>query len=343
MKKIGIPNLGNTCYSNSILQILSSIMCLTIPAQLDAREGIEKDKYTMAANIYSLIKEIRKGEVQKSTLVKTYLSVAKCYPSFRLGQQDQNEYLNTILTVLHDCTAKPSVMNIVMPDRPLNQEEQLELRAYHSMRIDGSSVIGTSDVTLTNNIFMRSSISENFTGQILTQTLCTNCGHVSCMFDVFRTWELPIPKPKSGTISLGDCIDVFTQRTQLSQKEQNKCTHCNVYNPSHIIRCLWHAPKILIISLGRFINTWDGKSEMLMTKNGSLVDLPEDLILNVRDHHINYTLVSIAHHIGGLNSGHCYAQVKDNEGKWYLIDDETVNQVDHFTSDNAYIVFYARA
>lgn len=353
---VGMPNLGNTCYANSIIQILASIPYLTVPKELVPKEGLSRDRYVLASNIYRLIQEIRDGNtgnlkpgnsmkpgnssIGRTTILQAHIAMAKCYPSFARGQQDQNEYLNTLLSVLHDCSSTHATMSITLPDRPLTEHESLEVKGYQSMRVDGSSVLGSGLVTLQNDTLLKSSIFEYFTGQTLTQTCCTHCGHVSYTFDIFRTWDVSIPE---NATSLEDCLNYNTSVTQLGQEEQNECTKCKRNNPSYISRKLWNVPKVLVISLGRFCIR-DG----MMSKNINPIKIPEQI--NVSSYCLynqskNYELVAVAHHAGGLNSGHCYSSIKREEpsgsASWYVIDDEEVSKIDGPLSRHAYICFYA--
>jgi ubiquitin C-terminal hydrolase len=337
-RPVGLPNIGTTCYANSILQILASIEFLTIPKILPRKEGVPNSKYVLAGNIYELIRQIRQRKVEHNTIIQAFIAMARCNPSFAQGQQDQNEYLNYVLSVLHDCSSTRSIMNIELPNRRLTKKEELEVSGYHSMRIDGTAVVGTQIVGPTNNFMLKSSIFLYFTGQTLTQTCCTSCGHISNVFDIFRSWNISMP-PEART--LDDCMSHYTATTQLGSDEKNMCTKCNVYNPSYVTRKLWNCPTILIISLGRFAHNNEGNTY----KNTNPIRIPEYLDVgrysSSPEISCPYRLVAIAHHIGEINCGHCYCTIKVNDA-WYEIDDNAVTAVANYCAQHAYICFYQR-
>jgi ubiquitin C-terminal hydrolase len=60
---------------------------------------------------------------------------------------------------------------------------------------------------------------------------------------------------------------------------------------------------------------------------------------------VNYKLVAVIHHLGSLNRGHYYANVKTNND-WYEFDDDKVTRAGIYgmrnTSKSAYLLFYQR-
>jgi len=342
---VGLPNLGNTCYANSIIQILSSLVDIVCPKNLYAKNGVSEKEYVMAGNLFRLIEEVRNGVPDKRTVIQTFLSVAKRYPQFATGQHDQNEYLNSILEVMHNCSSYPLNMVITKPERDLSYEEKLELTSFNNMRVDGSGIVGTNYVK-DDHTLMNSSIFENFTGQLLTRTKCVNpaCEFISDTLDVFRTLEVSI---KHNCQTLEDCLDNYVKTTQLGDSDTNKCKCCKVDNQSYIKRQIWRAPNILVISLKRFVAK-DINGGITMTKINKRIAIPD--ILDVSDYECipgsrqmssKYQLMSIAHHFGGMGCGHCYSHVKKN-GQWYLLDDDDVKRVPAPTGADAYMIFYQR-
>lgn len=348
---VGLPNLGNTCYANSILQILSSISTIVLPKSLYVKEGLSQDEYALASNIFRLMGEIREGKPDKKTLIQVFVSVAKRYPQFSTGQHDQNEYLNSILEILHNCSSAATDMIIEKPGRELSYSEKLELGSLDDLRRNGSGIVGTgySATSLKDNrTLMNSTIFHNFTGQLITRIECVNpeCGYISDTFDVFKTWEVPI---KKGCHTLDDCLSKFVQITKLDEDDTNECKKCKVKTRSHVRRQLWRAPKVLVISLKRFVAQNIG-GQWHMTKINNPIGIPDVLdILNyeiipssaARNQISKYRLKAIAHHMGEIGFGHCYSHIKKN-GNWYHVDDDAVQQVDGPSCRNAYMVFYER-
>lgn len=105
-------------------------------------------------------------------------------------------------------------------------------------------------------------------------------------------------------------------------------------------------PMMLTVHLKRFAFDLQTGS---MRKIGKHVDFSEKLDLAPymsKDKKVGkllYSLYAVLVHYGhGCGSGHYYAFVKNTEGKWYCMDDETVQPttIQQVIKENAYMLFY---
>ena len=82
-------------------------------------------------------------------------------------------------------------------------------------------------------------------------------------------------------------------------------------------------------------------------KNNSLIKFPFELDLckycvGYKKNTYKYNLISVANHIGSLNSGHYFSYVKNTNDNWYKYDDTMVSQISKsdVVSESAYCLFY---
>ncbi|KPP57302.1 hypothetical protein Z043_124994, partial [Scleropages formosus] len=71
-----------------------------------------------------------------------------------------------------------------------------------------------------------SKIVDLFSGQLRSTLHCSICSHYSTTFDVFYDLSLPIPKRSvaGASVSLKDCLELFSQEEQLDQENSPVCT-----------------------------------------------------------------------------------------------------------------------
>lgn len=106
--------------------------------------------------------------------------------------------------------------------------------------------------------------------------------------------------------------------------------------------CLYTTPKFLILHLSRFI-----KGYFDSEKNYREVNFDEYIKVSEEStgRSVEYRLMGVIHHLGSLNRGHYYAQVRIKD-EWYEMDDERVStaRISRYsnTSKSAYMLVYQR-
>lgn len=101
-------------------------------------------------------------------------------------------------------------------------------------------------------------------------------------------------------------------------------------------------PKFLVLHLSRFIKGYY-KSE----KNSREVRFDERLTLKEEgtQKRVEYKLIGVIHHLGTLNRGHYYAEVRIKD-EWYEMDDERVisSRLSSYSnsSKSVYMLLYQR-
>jgi len=152
---------------------------------------------------------------------------------------------------------------------------------------------------------------------------------------------------KEDTITLYDCLKLFTLEEQLGPDDAWYCNECKEFRQAKKRFDIWSAPKILIVHLKRFSYL----NRTSRDKIDSFVDFPlEDLdispfVIGHSEHPPIYDLYAVSNHYGSMGGGHytAYAKHRTNQN-WYLYDDSHVREVTPATvkSDAAYVLFYKR-
>ena len=361
----GLPNIGATCYLNSILQILLNIpemqslkpyraggggiedVNVNVKVEVEVERVETADGKDVCLNFEKFMHKHINNHEQIHELRAFIRSFICYYQNFGSGMQDQHEYLMLLFKIIHDCRNKPCSFTIKHPHN-LTELEKLEIIACENLRKDGMWI--SSDNLSTPNRGYDSIIFQTFTGQFHAQTTCSKCSYISNRFETFRAWEIDI----YGN-TLEECLSHTVQQTQLDEDQTYECDKCKKHNRSFRKITLWRAPPVLIINLKRFIaNIVNGN--LILSKNSANITIPVKLdirpYISLLPNSTQYSLFAVAHHIGNANSGHCFSCIKSPapapEEKWYNIDDSNVIELtniqiqQHISGSSPYILFYRR-
>jgi ubiquitin C-terminal hydrolase len=344
----GIRNLGNTCYLNSIIQCLSNIVPLT--RYFLEREEFEEDM----TNCLKRLKTKQSSPSKKENDVPGHFRVTvmwyhllnKMWKEHKViepiifkrvfgeidprvsgfNEQDSHEILLSLMNILHDSTAVEVEMNITgILKTPQNE---LLRRSFESWKTSWSS--------------QYSKIVELFGGQYYNTLKCPECNYISDKFENYFVLSLPI---LDTCRTLYDCFHHFQRLEILDNNNKWKCDKCNEKVNGEMRTEIWRLPNILIIQLKRF-----QQSHHYHIKNDRLIDFTQDIDLSdycptTAESHPRYTLISTIHHVGTMNGGHYYSNVRKLNGKWLNFNDDQVRLMNNFNDINkksAYLLIYQR-
>ena len=351
----GLPNIGATCYLNSILQILCNTAELhTLLSHPVASHNTDKQANTICDAFESWLKGHLEGNDSNVSLLATFVKTfIRYFKTFNGGMQDQHEYLMLLLKIIHDCRSSPCMFNITgNKQSPLDDLEEM---ALNNLRQDGmwtsfdnlGSSSGSSSGLNLNSKGYVSVIFSKFTGQLHARTLCAaeNCGYVSHRFETFRIIDVDLG---SDLKTLEDCLNWTTREIKLDDSNTYECDKCKRLSRAVRKITLWRLPPVLIFCLKRF-NALFKDGQVLFLKNNDSIDIPEFLNMTsylslpeIAHGKVNYELYAIAHHIGTQQGGHCYSYLKNSDGSWYAVDDANVVKLKHpaFNGSTPYLLFY---
>ncbi|XP_022070818.1 ubiquitin carboxyl-terminal hydrolase 2a isoform X2 [Acanthochromis polyacanthus] len=331
---VGLKNLGNTCFMNSILQCLSNThslrdYCLHNSHRRDLNNNSRTNTALMEefAKLIQTVWTSSSSEAVSPSEFKT--QIQRYAPRFvGYNQQDAQEFLRFLLDGLHNEVNRVTV-------RPRGTVEDFDhLPDEEKGKKMWSKYLERED----------SKIVDLFVGQLKSSLTCSHCGFCSTVFDPF--WDLSLPIAKGyGEVSLMDCMRLFTKEDVLDGDEKPTCYRCKARRRCTKKFTIQKFPKILVLHLKRF-------SEARRTsKLSTFVNFPmKDLDLRefASENSINavYNLYAVSNHSGTTMGGHYTAYCRNpNSGEWYTFNDSRVTPMSssQVRSSDAYVLFYELA
>ena len=326
----GLANLGNTCYMNSAIQCLSHTTSLT---DYFLNKNFVKD-YNQESKTCNLAKEwfrLLNGLHEENCIVSpksfyrtVVLMAAEMGINFGFGNQnDVQEFLVFFIDSLHEALSKEVVITISGDVK--NETDKMAFDAMTNWKI-----------------FFKDSYSriiKMFYGQMVT-SISVDGEVKSRNYSPICFFTLTIPD-KSGTITIYDCFDEFTQTEEMTGENQWKDESGIKHNAQRQIQ-MWDFPDILIVSIKRFSNMGQKVDRMVEYPVNNL-DLSKYSI-GYNKYKSQYSLYGVCNHVGGTGGGHYYAYCKFKDGKWYEFNDSSVSQINvqKSVSQNAYCLFYKK-
>lgn len=152
---------------------------------------------------------------------------------------------------------------------------------------------------------------------------------------------------KERTITLNDCLQLFSKPEILGLNDSWYCPTCKEHRQATKQIQLWNTPDILLIHLKRFESQRSFSDKIDDTVNFPItdLDLSEHVVYKDDPRGSIYDLYAVDNHYGGLGGGHYTAYVKNfMDNKWYYFDDSRVTETvpENSVAGSAYLLFYIR-
>ncbi|XP_031429303.1 ubiquitin carboxyl-terminal hydrolase 2a isoform X2 [Clupea harengus] len=332
---VGLRNLGNTCFMNSILQCLSNTQNLRdYCLQNSYRRDLNNNNRTNTALMEEFAKLIQTlwtssgSEAVSPSEFKT--QIQRYAPRFvGYNQQDAQEFLRFLLDGLHNEVNRVTV-------RPRGSTEDFDhLRDEEKGKKMWSKYLDRED----------SKIVDVFVGQLKSSLTCTDCGYCSTVFDPF--WDLSLPISKGyGEVSLMDCMRLFTKEDVLDGDEKPTCYRCKARRRCTKKFTVQKFPKILVLHLKRFSEARVRTSKLSTFVNFPLKDLDLREFASGSSVDAVYNLYAVSNHSGTTMGGHYTAYCRNpSSGEWYTFNDSRVTPMSssQVRSSDGYVLFYELA
>ena len=330
----GMANLGNTCFINSCMQVLSHTHKLN--ELLDDSNLSNKINKVVDSLILMEWNNLRKMlwenncVISPAKWINTIHKVAKSKGALlftEYSQNDSHEFLLFILDCFHNSLKREVEMNI--KGSVECEQDKLAISCYKMIK------------KIYENEY--SEIVNMFFGIHVSQISDVDNNVLSFNPEPFLNIDIPIPDKKN--VDILDCLNeyvnydlLFGENQWFHEKENKK-----IDAKKNIV--FWSLPEIFIITFKRFKNTLKKNQKLI---NFPLTDL--DLSSYIKGYNKNsykYDLYGIINHSGSLLGGHYWSYIKNADDKWYTFNDTIIQNIDtkdtnKLVTPNAYCLFYKK-
>lgn len=322
----GLVNLGNTCYINSALQVLSNIPELNLYINAFVKNSDPPyDKCGIFLKEWNDLQQLMwsKNIVISPNRFRRAIEVISSHKKNDMfsgyEQNDAVEFLLFIMDIFHDALKSgPDIIpvqisNLNANNKAFNEFFQGAHREY-------------SQINALFSIYLKIDYIDSSTNKLLTTR-----------YETASSIDLPLTK-----LTISDCLDDYFKPEDMNRINNNQYyddtdnTYKDVVKHSHLL----HSSSYLIIQLKRWNSNLRKNQRIIRHESSEPLDLGN--YYPRLSSNCNYELFAIINHSGNVDGGHYSTYIKNGNCKWYDYNDSMIKEIsgDKTNGNKNYCLIY---
>ncbi len=347
----GLANLGNTCFINALLQIISHTYELN--DLLDCSEYKKKlndcpdSKLLLSWDELRLLMWSENCTISPGGFIHDIRTISKKKNNSMFASMSQNdmpEFLTFLFDIFHNALKRKVSMTI--DGRPKNKKDKMAKLCFEMIK--KSYTESYSEIF---KMFYGIQVST-----LLPENPKSQYDYLSIRPEPFMIISLPIPahnalnkSSENECITLMECFDLNCEREFLDGDNAWFNESLGVKQNVHKRLVYWSLPDVMILDIKRFEFN---ETTFSFVKNQTAIKIPVEnvdfskYVEGYNKESYVYDLYGICNHHGDENFGHYTSTVKTANSKWYNFNDTNVKEVPIIKSEiignTPYCLFYRK-